>query len=88
MSFPTQAYIQRQREERRKKAQLERESLAQASNERQEKLQELYEAQRKRVELNLRRKQKKRREDLVQSLASGPGVHIHFTDPSSSTVSV
>ncbi len=73
----------RQKEERRRKLAEERQAQAMASNERQKKLQELYDTQRKRVEVNLRHKQKKR-EEYAKSLASR-GLHIHLHDPTSSS---
>ncbi len=59
-----------------------RQAQALASDERQKKLQELYDTQRKRVEVNLRRKQKKR-EDYAKSLASGVHIYLHNQLPSS-----
>ncbi len=73
----------RQKEERRRRVAQERQAQAVASSERQKKLQELYDTQRKRVEVNLRHKQKKR-EEYAKSLASG-GLHIHLHDPASSS---
>ncbi len=82
-----QRYIQQKKEERHRKTQQEQKFQEREAQQREEKLKNLYETQRRRVEANLRLKEKHReildRAELVtaktKALTDGIHIHVHET---------
>lgn len=73
----SQRYIQRKREERHRKAAEEQRLQERAARQRQQKLKDLYETQRRRVEANLLLQHKQREARTKAEQAAGLHIHIH-----------
>ena len=79
---PPQLYMRAKQEDKRRRLQADRLAGERASQERQQRLKELYETQRKKVLVNLRRKQQER-EAYARSISASVRITLHTSGTTS-----